>query len=554
MYHAFRNWAHYHGIMAWAWLCWWWAWLGEFARYSVGCFILIAVDWWHDRQARYFIEGLPAGLLAAMLLAVGILLRVDINGQPIASYRQQASQALQAGDFSTAHVAFQRLTRMEPDSAEFRFGLAVASEALGELERAAALIEKLAPLDRQGYSPAHLYQARRWLRGTVPAPVRTHFAEIHLYRAVQAQPDNLEAHALLGQLLFDKGLLHAAEGHLTRAAGQKPELGLALARVYAARGAGEAAVLEANRAEAFFRQQAAARLDNHPARLLQAETLVFLGRHAAAVGVLKEGLRHSGLTVYQSALVAVYIAWSDALDREGTVSVGMRLALLQEGLQHDLGNPALLMRLLPLIRLSSSGGEEGGPQATAARASLGCAAELFSGAPEAAAACQAVLHTGRAARHIEAAALQAALRALLARGSSPALIHLLLGTDAWARGKPDEARVHLEQAYQLDPQTALVVNNLAALLADAGPADWPRALALMTSLIERWPNQSNYRYNRGQLFARLGRWQEALLDYEKALAGLAGSPAVHQALAQAYQELHMPEIAAEHRRLAGAPR
>src|SRR5262249_32406629 len=162
-----------------------------------------------------------------------------------ASYREHAYEALQARNFQTARIAFERLLRLDPTSPEFQFGSATVSESLGELDRTAAIMGQLAPTGRPGYGPAHLRHARHWLRGPAPAPIKTHFAEIHLYRAVEAQPDNLEAHGLLGQLLLDKGLLGPAERHLSKAVGQKPELGLALARLHNAQGARDRAVIEA---------------------------------------------------------------------------------------------------------------------------------------------------------------------------------------------------------------------------------------------------------------------------------------------------------------------
>src|SRR5438445_652901 len=78
------------------------------------------------------------------------------------------------------------------------------------------------------------------------------------------------------------------------------------------------------------------------------------------------------------------------------------------------------------------------------------------------------------------------------------------------------ARTHLEQAFRLAPQEGLVANNLAWLLAQPPSPDLPRALALIDSVLARWPDQPNYLETRGQILVKLQRWNEALADLEMA--------------------------------------
>ena len=61
----------------------------------------------------------------------------------------------------------------------------------------------------------------------------------------------------------------------------------------------------------------------------------------------------------------------------------------------------------------------------------------------------------------------------------PRLVHVLLGLDDWDAGRVDQARIHLEQAYRLDPSAGIVSNNLAWVLANGPDPDLKRAL--------RWP-------------------------------------------------------------------
>jgi hypothetical protein len=100
------------------------------------------------------------------------------------------------------------------------------------------------------------------------------------------------------------------------------------------------------------------------------------------------------------------------------------------------------------------------------------------------------------------------------------------------------------------PDIPLFVNNLAGVLAVGPDADLPRALATINPVIARWPAERRFRETRGQILARMARWEEALPDLEAALAVYPDSRALHRTLAEAYEHLDAPGLAAEHRRRA----
>src|SRR5262249_58618903 len=118
------------------------------------------------------------------------------------------------------------------------------------------------------------------------------------------------------------------------------------------------------------------------------------------------------------------------------------------------------------------------------------------------------------------------------------------------RGQPAEARVDLEQAFKLAPDLPAVANNLAWLLANDSRPDLPRALELVNVALKHSPKELNFRDTRGRILAKLGRWQEALEDLEAALPGSPNNPGLHRALADAYEHLGDPAMAAKHRGLA----
>jgi predicted Zn-dependent protease len=103
---------------------------------------------------------------------------------------------------------------------------------------------------------------------------------------------------------------------------------------------------------------------------------------------------------------------------------------------------------------------------------------------------------------------------------------------------------------------SVVANNLAWVIAHGPKPDLPRALALSNLALERNPNEPNFRGTHGHILVRLGKWKEALPDLEAALVKDPKNATLHLDLAETYDRLGVPGVAAEHRRLAqeSAPR
>ena len=140
---------------------------------------------------------------------------------------------------------------------------------------------------------------------------------------------------------------------------------------------------------------------------------------------------------------------------------------------------------------------------------------------------------------------------MLAEGKATAILHFTLGVDAWQRGQQEEARRHFTLAYEMAPQLPYVANNMAMILTVGDKPDLPRALAIIESVVAKYPNNPSFRETRGEILVQSGRSQEAIADLELALPLLAAKGPTHAALAKAYRSLGLREVAAEHERLAG---
>jgi predicted Zn-dependent protease len=384
------------------------------------------------------------------------------------------------------------------------FGLAQAADATGDRRRAALLVRSLASGDQRGYGPAHFVVAQQYLANPNMSEDDLVLAERHLRLALQGELEDADlAHALLGQVCLTRVHLDDAELHLSRAAKSRPQMRLWLARVYAARKDGDRARREAEAVVRIFRTRAQSDASDHQARLIWADALAFLEDFPGAVTVLEEGAAASK-DIYPPVLARVYLAWYDAKARVPGRKPAENVALLEKGLRYDPVNKDLLNRLLDLLRQDGGSADE----------------------------------------------TRQLLKKLAATGKGSAALHFVLGSDAWHRHQLDEARLHLDLAYQLEPGLGVVGNNLAWLMLQEPNPDLPRALEIINHVLKRYPDEANFRDTRGQILVRMGRWKEALPDLEAALARLPDRPAIHGALADVYLNLGDPEIAAEHRRLS----
>lgn len=444
------------------------------------------------------LEGLPAVAVAAAFAAV---LWAGASRPLARDYEAEAARLEKGKDPAGALACYKRLLTLEPDRPEVRYAMVLDLEKLGRGDQAEAIARPIAPDDRAGYAPAHYWMARRLLADRSRLAFNAARAEAHLLRFLRRYPEVPQARAMLGSLYSATGRPTEARPLLEATAGGEPDRLLELAAVRRALGDRSAATGLAGRARDEARRRAEAKPDDRISRLLWATACADLEEYPEALRVLEKGQAMTGDPAFGRSMASVCSAWADSLKRS-RADPGQRLAVLQRGLAHDPGNPDLLGQIGSF--LAADGGD--------------------------------------------AEQARAAVRAALASGRSPALAHLLLGDDAWARGRPEEARNHWEQANRIDPGAPYVANNLAWLLAHREPIDLPRAEALIGQALAQSPRDPRLHGTRGEVLLKMGRWKDAVAEIETALAGGADSPALHAALATAYDRLGMPEMAAAHRR------
>jgi tetratricopeptide (TPR) repeat protein len=465
--------------------------------------------WFRTRDYRLLRWGVPAILACIAWLVFGACLILWSSGKTEARYTVLADRALAGKDFETARVASQRLLALgrEPRRKHL-FDLALALGGLGRDKDAVALIGTIAPRDRPGFLPAHLFIAQTLLTKTNVTLAEINEAEQHLKHVVARDPQSLEANDLLGRIYIRLGKWEQAEKHLSEIVSVKPEVSLLLAAALRAQGDALGARSYAERAAKFHREKVeAAKVDLPANRLAWADATAMLEDYRTAFTILEGGWKQYENKAYLSPMGEVCAMWLEALVKARPHDLPSHVTLIQRGLECAPENETLLRRLIALSRME-------GPEADTARTTI---------------------------------------NRLLSGGRAPAILHFALGLDAWQHNQPDEARKHFSLAFDSASQLPFVANNMAMILTMGDKPDLPRALTIIQSVLDRFPDNPGFRETRGQILVRLGRWQEAVADLEFALPKLPSTRTTHAALADAYRGLGLRDLASEHERLARGP-
>lgn len=455
------------------------------------------------QNPRHWLPALPAVL--ALLCWLAFFMYAWIAWTPerqVRAYESHAGEAFIRSDFESARVACERMLQLDPTQRKKAlYGIGVALGALGKTDDAYAYLRNIAPLDGGGYAPAHQYLARRLLQATNPPPDQVKLAELHLRHAVALDPDSTDAHLLLGQLYLRAGTRGLAKDHFKKAAEANRDAFLTVAQLSAADGDTVEAEIWARRALAHYRQQMEGSSAPLP-KVQCAEAMMLMRDFEGAVGLLERGYQQTTNLTLRTALGRVCGVWLETMTNG--VGVAERVALVERGLRYAPRDERLLRHLVDLAGLRDN---------TTART-------------------RELLHE------------------LVQSGQAGATLHFCLGVQAWQLQAAAEAKQHFEIAFQLAPEMPFVANNLTMVVCRGTVPEAQRALGIIDSVLGRFPSEPYFRDTRGHVLARLGRWQEAALEFERSLPALAKNPGTHEAMARAYRELGMTELANEHARTA----
>ena len=99
------------------------------------------------------------------------------------------------------------------------------------------------------------------------------------------------------------------------------------------------------------------------------------------------------------------------------------------------------------------------------------------------------------------------------------------------------AKLHFELASAQGLQTAQLMNNLAWSIAYSDTPTLDTALELANKALEMQPNRGEILDTRGHIFAKMGRYKEAIADLELAIPQLARPDRARRLLQECYSNL-----------------
>lgn len=425
-----------------------------------------------------------------------------------------AQEATAQGDLKTAEFCFRKQLQLNPDHPEPRFSLGLIAAKRGDMVRAQELISPLAPVDAEGYGPAHLWVADRMLQdsGAERTAMQSNEVIHHLRVSVGQAPRNTQACFLLAEVLFRTGRMDEAIPYFETASGEAPAARLVLADWFLKQGQSERAIRECRLAAESYRAIVEQTPQNVQARLGWSRAEYLTGNLGEALAILRSGMPHG------------------ADNKAAEISN----KLLQQ---------AAVRILITAARLHARTGPE---NFASAAESMELAIAL---APDEPAVMQEIADLFQSDDQL-ADSLRPLLENALTVGRAPSLVHAVLGSEANRHGDVEKARIHLEHAVNLNPQMADAINNLAWTWANGAEPDFEKALQFSNTAVLMKPQHPEYRETRGQILARMNRWQEALSDLEFAVRSLNNRRELHETLATVYDSLDMKSLAKKHTELA----
>lgn len=465
-----------------------------------------AASHWAQQTNRKLLLGVPA--MVGIIAAVALSLVVTATNQSLTSdYLKEAAKAQNDQDYRLAELLLTRALRNGGSlTSEAQFAMALLLDETGQKERASELFAILAPDDRRGNREAHQRLAailsNEISQYSTPAEIKRIFW--HLTLANDKRSPQMAV--AWGRYSIATGDFDSARKYFEIAVEEFPALWKALGALELQTGNREAAERSLQESSQYLAKRIGGTPKRDDIRVDYTEVLIMQGRLDEAEMILESGRLLNPDGPWPRLLAMLSISHHDSAARR-KASISVRLSHLDRALGYDPNHPAALSRLMAYSKETAEGNRE----------------------------------------------LKTVLARVIAMGKQPALAHVAMGNLCWLEENREQAVFHFETAIKLRDDIAVLLNNLAFVLAYEEKPDMPRALALVNAALEQSPDHPDFLDTRGTVFFLQKEWKPALIDLEKALDGVDDKQSVHRKLATIYKELHFNEISEQHRLLAEQP-
>jgi tetratricopeptide (TPR) repeat protein len=456
---------------------------------------------------------------------------------------QRLSDALRAEDYDSAKLLIDRKLKNNPGDEDAQYERALIMASNQETEAATRMMFQLATGDIRGAdfatkpdSPEGVVNALEtlsrvkfgggnaraglWLLSQHFAPkmanglteIDAAFLDGMLPWLNEKYPKDVSLANLYADRLVALKMNAAALPVIERIADQSPELRLKAAILARSIGQEQTADGYAEQALSTLKQNSSTAPDAFAMRMTEAGCLVFLDRHQEAIDVLGVAGGLAKTDAQQDAVrtkaAQVWVVWSaKMLEKGGLEDLDHQrvLANLQQAVKIAPQDPMVLTFLMNYLLATAKDDDQE----------------------------------------------NAEIKESLLVSTSPGVAHFVRGTAASIRGNIDEAAFHLEMASKDLPNSDVILNNLAYMLAFQQKPDLPRALQLAELAIARQTNPApHFLDTRGHIRRKMGNWLEAIPDLEQGTKVPDLAVAAHEALADCYRQLGKEAQGASHQAVA----
>jgi predicted Zn-dependent protease len=449
--------------------------------------------WLRHGNGYTFLRGVPA-LLVCAAVVWALMIPYFNRTSRIVGYLERLDQAVRQGDMEEAQLCAERLVNDTRGNPFYRFAYASILAERGDHARAVATMRDLAPINSPGYGPAQLWLAQLLLTQKNPSSDALKEIETRLLLATRDESCSKAAEALLIRFYCGAGSLDRAEGHIASAGEDAAAPQLTLALAFAARGEREKAVKHATVARDYFRDICAKDPHNAEARLEWAQAVTLLGDFNGAIQILDDGYRRTGALGYRTSLGRILFGLAQYMGGHPNQFV-QRVSMLARAIEYDDGNPLYIrsfLDILPLDRPNAPG-------------------------------------------------LRNELDAAIALKQAPMMLQLFLAIDSSLKKNDVDAQNRFAAARSINPESARIMNNMAWTMANTKPERLSLALTLANTAVAQMPEQLRFLDTRGQILAKLERWEEAMNDLKRAATVLPDNQDLKEVMARVSTHLKEPQ-------------
>ena len=446
-----------------------------------------------QRHWRDLFIGLPATILAIALGVITIAGYFDQQSS-FRMYWALGEQALAEEKPETAEIYLQKaLVNPASDQNKITLALARTYEKMGSLDRAAVLMDSIAPLNEVGHPRAHLYLATQMAaKNAEGQQVDLKAWDWHIRNADKKDPyfvDKLRSDYYLALGDEQKSL-----EYVTRVAEAEPNLWFFIAQRHNARNNPEAAQAALDRGREAYERLWKADPGNLEKRLQYATALLLTKRAEEARTLVLEAYQRSPdprLAIAMSNVcnveVDLELARSNAVERLG---LGKVAKLLTEAIAFTPNHPGTLERIGRLATSEKSVVDE----------------------------------------------FRSALADQIARGVANQHSFYILGVLEFEAGDLEAAQRYTRQSLKLVPDMQTAANNLAYYITQAPTPDLDEALSLANIACKGNLQLADFYDTRGVVYAMRGEIEPAITDYLKALTLPGSPPKLREKLAELYDK------------------